>query len=53
MNEDFGEAWASYLTFCRTSGNKNFAETIQAAGLENPFAQDSLKTLMDWLQTQL
>lgn len=53
MNENFDEAWTSYLTFCRVSGNKNFAETIQASGLNSPFERNSLKKLMDWLQTQL
>ncbi|MGN0798955.1 MAG: M3 family oligoendopeptidase [Christensenellales bacterium] len=53
MNEDPEEAWQSYLTFCRTSGNKNFPEAIQAAGLENPFAEEGLNKLMNWLQTRL
>ncbi|MGN1410333.1 MAG: M3 family oligoendopeptidase [Eubacteriales bacterium] len=53
MNEDPGGAWQSYLTFCRTSGSKNFPEAIEAAGLDDPFAEAGLKNLMGWLQTRL
>lgn len=53
MNEDSDRAWESYLTFCRASGNMNFPEAVKAAGLGNPFEEESLKDLMDWLQMQL
>ncbi|MGM9592911.1 MAG: M3 family oligoendopeptidase [Candidatus Onthomonas sp.] len=53
MTEDPDGAWKSYLTFCRASGNVNFPEAVQAAGLKSPFEADSLKDLMDWLQTRL
>ncbi|MGN1147300.1 MAG: M3 family oligoendopeptidase [Lachnospiraceae bacterium] len=53
MKEDFTGAWESYLRFCEASGNKNFPEAIKAAGLGNPFEEEGLKKLMDWLQMQL
>lgn len=53
MNEDPDGAWKSYLTFCHASGNMNFPEAIDAAGLADPFEKDGLKNLMDWLKTWL
>ncbi|MGM9605326.1 MAG: M3 family oligoendopeptidase [Faecousia sp.] len=53
MCEDPDGAWKSYLTFCHASGNQNFPEALQTAGLRNPFEADSLKDLMNWLQTRL
>ena len=53
MNEQPGEAWNSYMTFLRASGNQNFPEALQTAGLESPFAPGSLEKLMNWLRTQL
>ncbi|MGM9624962.1 MAG: M3 family oligoendopeptidase [Eubacteriales bacterium] len=53
MCEDSDGAWQSYLTFCRASGNMNFPEAVEAAGLESPFAEAGLKNLMIWLQTRL
>ncbi|MGN0777603.1 MAG: M3 family oligoendopeptidase [Aristaeellaceae bacterium] len=53
MNTDAAGAWQSYLTFCRASGNHNFPEAVQAAGLESPFVQAGLTGLVDWLRTQL
>ena len=53
MSEDPQGAWKSYLAFCDASGNMNFPEALQAAGLKSPFAADGLKDLMSWLPTQL
>lgn len=53
MSEDPQGAWKSYLAFCHASGNQNFPEALQAAGLSNPFETDGLKDLMNWLQTRL
>lgn len=53
MDEDPAGAWQSYLTFCNASGNRNFPEAIEAAGLENPFAETGLTNLMNWLQKRL
>lgn len=53
MKEDFDGAWKSYLTFCQKTGYLNFPETVKAAGLGNPFEEESLEKLIIWLQKQL
>ena len=53
MSEDPAGAWECYLTFCRASGNENFSQALQTAGLHSPFQEGGLKDLMDWLQTRL
>lgn len=53
MDEDKDGAWQSYLRFCRASGNMNFPEALEAAGLVSPFAEGCLDHLVDWLQTRL
>lgn len=53
MSEDREQAWQRYLTFCHASGNQSFPEALDTAGLENPFAPNSLGNLMNWLQTRL
>lgn len=53
MQEDFNAAWKSYLTFCESSGNMNFAEAVKTAGLGSPFEEGCLEKLMIWLDQQL
>lgn len=53
MKQDFDEAWKSYLTFCHKTGYLNFPETVEAAGLGDPFEEETIKNLMVWLQTRL
>ena len=53
MSEDREQAWQSYLAFCHACGNHSFPEALDTAGLDNPFAPDSLGKLMNWLQTRL
>ncbi len=52
-DRDFDGAWQSYLQFCRQTGEKSFPELVRDAGLDDPFAEGTLHTLIDWLQTQL
>lgn len=51
MASDHAGAWKSYLGFCRETGTKSFPELVRDAGLEDPFAEGTLKKLMDWLST--
>lgn len=51
--KDSESAWQSYLTFCYQTGSANFPQLIQNAGLKNPFAEETLFYLTNWLQTQL
>lgn len=52
MKQDFDGAWKSYLTFCHKTGYLNFPETVKAAGLGDPFEEESLRDLIVWLRTQ-
>ena len=50
MHADFTAAWQSYLGFCRSTGNLSFPELVRQAGLKDPFAEDTLSSLVDWLR---
>jgi oligoendopeptidase F len=47
------ETWQSYLTFCRKTGELNFSQLLEQAGLGSPFEEASIKELADWLEGQL
>lgn len=51
MNQDFKEAWNSYLQFCRETGSESFPQLVKNAGLKNPFEEDTLQSLSDWLHS--
>lgn len=53
MHQDFSAAWQSYLSFCRRTGSLTFPELARAAGLKDPFAEDTLAGLVDWLRRLL
>ncbi|MGN0741102.1 MAG: M3 family oligoendopeptidase, partial [Candidatus Fimadaptatus sp.] len=53
MKQDAAAAWQSYLDFCRRTGTLTFPELVRAAGLEDPFAEDTLAGLVDWLERSL
>lgn len=46
-------AWQSYLTFCRKTGTESFPRLVLDAGLKDPFAEGTLRDLVEWLRTQL
>ncbi|MBP5209425.1 MAG: M3 family oligoendopeptidase [Clostridia bacterium] len=45
--DDYQGAFARYLTFVRTGGQKSFADLVKAAGLPSPFEPGALKRLAD------
>lgn len=53
MGQEFDAAWQSYLTFCRETGSRSFPELARAAGLEDPFAPETLAALAQWLEERL
>ena len=53
MHQDFSAAWQSYLEFCRRTGSLTFPELVWEAGLKDPFAEDTLSGLVDWLRRLL
>ncbi len=52
-DEDRSAAWSSYLDFCRSTGNDSFPKLAKAAGLDDPFAEETLKGLADWIGKRL
>lgn len=50
---DFKDAWEDYLTLCKAGGSKPFIELVKLAGLNNPFAETTVKPVIteikDWL----
>ena len=53
MHQDFSAAWKSYLGFCRSTGSLSFPKLVREAGLKDPFAEDTLSSLVDWLRSFL
>lgn len=49
MDKDRDAAWRSYLDFCRNTGSKSFPELVVSAGLDDPFAENTLKELAEWI----
>jgi M3 family oligoendopeptidase len=52
-NEDREKAWEDYLRLCRAGGSKPFLELVELAGLESPFKEGCLESVVesieDWL----
>jgi len=48
-------AWADYLTLCKAGGSKSFLELVELANLHNPFADGTIKKIVEpisaWLET--
>ncbi|MEE3481406.1 MAG: M3 family oligoendopeptidase, partial [Lachnospiraceae bacterium] len=50
MDRDYKEAWASYLKLCRLSASDFYFGLIKEAGLQNPFEDGCLKSVVDKLR---
>jgi hypothetical protein len=46
MNEDFENAWKSYLEFCKLSASDFFNNLIKKAGLKNPFEDGCMENIV-------
>ena len=48
-------AWGDYLTLCKAGGSKSFLDLVLLAGLQNPFEDGSIKSvvpsIIQWLNT--
>ena len=53
MEQDREAAWNSYLGFCRSTGSDSFPNLARAAGLDDPFAESTLKELAEWIGKRL
>lgn len=51
--EDRDAAWQSYLTFCRQTGTDCFPALVRRAGLEDPFAEETLRGLAERLRERM
>lgn len=49
-DENFEEAWASYLKLCRLSASDFYTNMIPAVGLECPFEEGSIRHLVEKLE---
>ena len=48
--EDSKSAWKSFLIMCKQGGRLPFHELLKSAGLNSPFEENSVKTLLDKVQ---
>ena len=50
MDENYEEAWKSYLKLCRLSASGFFTDMIVEVGLDNPFEDGCVKSIVEKLQ---
>ena len=50
MDRDYREAWKNYLKLCRLSARDTFVNMIESCGLKSPFADGTVKELVDALK---
>ena len=50
MDEDYGEAWKSYLKLCRLSAGDFYGNMLKAVGLKSPFEDGYFEDLVQKLQ---
>lgn len=53
MDENYKEAWESYLKLCRLSASDFYGGLLEAAGLEIPFNDGCLRHIAEKLQSRL
>lgn len=53
MCEDREKAWADYYRLCQSGGSRGYFETLSYAGLDNPFEEETLKKIADFLNEKL
>ena len=51
LNRD--EAWNDYLNLCKVGGSKSYLETLAYANLNNPFANGSVRSALDYTESIL
>lgn len=52
-DENFKEAWSSYLKLCKLSASDFFTNMVEIVGLENPFKDDCVKNVVKKLTQKL
>lgn len=53
MKKDREQAWKDYYRLCQAGGSKGYFELLELAGLSNPFAEGTVKKIVDSLMEDL
>ncbi|HEY8364014.1 MAG TPA: M3 family oligoendopeptidase, partial [Haloplasmataceae bacterium] len=53
MQENRATAWESYVDLCKLGGTKPFLELVEAAGLQNPFTDGCIKSVIGPIEEYL
>ena len=53
MDEDYREAWKSYLALCRLSASKFYPEMLRECGLKVPFEDGYFEEIVEKLEKKL
>ena len=53
MDEDYKEAWQSYLKLCRLSASDYFENLLKAAGIRSPIEEGCMKEIVDKLKKKI
>lgn len=53
MDENFDEAWQSYLKLCNLSASDFFTNMVKEVGLDNPFEDGCMKDIVQKLEQKL
>ncbi|MBW5446333.1 M3 family oligoendopeptidase [Cohnella sp. CFH 77786] len=53
MNEDWKSSWADYLKLCQAGGSRSFVELVEYAGLQSPFADGCIESVVGVIETWL
>ncbi|UHA74556.1 M3 family oligoendopeptidase [Paenibacillus sp. 481] len=53
MHEDWKPAWEDYLTLCRAGGSQSFTELVKLAGLNSPFEDGCVESVIGDIETWL
>ena len=53
MDADPEKAWQEYYRLCRSGGSRGYFETMEYAGISNPFQQKTIQEIVDFLKPKL
>ncbi|MBP3940014.1 MAG: M3 family oligoendopeptidase [Christensenellaceae bacterium] len=53
MCEDKQEAWNGYLELCKKGGSLGYFETLESAGLKNPFVEENVKETIEFVKAKV
>ena len=53
MDENYQEAWNSYVAFCRLAASDFFENMVEEVGLDSPFKEGTIQKLVNHLEDLL